>query len=194
MLAKNLPHRSRENEFTDGRVLRVQTGKGHDVLYAENGLERVFGRVQNECQNGTGGGRRLRSFCACRATSPHPLAPLRRDALRLETSRDFVPRRAGEPGWAFLQVFGNPPPLPKSARTGLNGFTGSRVYGWPAKDLGVSPPPGRPAHPLHPHAPRCLRLENVPRLFRAGGFARPTDESTLSPPVGRAKTGLTGCR
>ena len=34
-LAENLPHRSRENEFTDGRVLRV---KDRNVLYG-------FGRV-----------------------------------------------------------------------------------------------------------------------------------------------------
>jgi hypothetical protein len=32
VLAKNLPHRSRENEFTAGRVLRVKHGKGHHVL------------------------------------------------------------------------------------------------------------------------------------------------------------------
>jgi hypothetical protein len=32
VLAKNLPHRSRENEFTDGRVYELWTGKGHDVL------------------------------------------------------------------------------------------------------------------------------------------------------------------
>ena len=37
-LAKNLPHRSRENEFTDGRV----TIKGQVSLKYTDGLKRVY--------------------------------------------------------------------------------------------------------------------------------------------------------
>ena len=40
-LAKNLPHRSREHEFTDGRVYEFRPVKDGYVLYEEN----EFGRV-----------------------------------------------------------------------------------------------------------------------------------------------------
>ena len=40
-LAKNLPHRSRENEFTDGRVYELNACKGHHVLEGEDGFKLV---------------------------------------------------------------------------------------------------------------------------------------------------------
>ena len=91
-LAKNLPHRSRENEFTDGRVGRFLRQEGRRVLYELNG----FGRVQTSFQTTLTGDelaqRERPKTCELSRPAgipPRPFTPFGGTPYGLETSQDF---------------------------------------------------------------------------------------------------------
>ena len=120
ILAKNLPHRSREHEFTDGRVGRFRPVKDRFVLKRVYGLRRVLTTGSDEfpdSPNGvtewhSGSVQRLGSCRFLRASRLAPLIPLRRETLRPRNiPRLWTRERAGEENRAFFQVFRNPFPL-----------------------------------------------------------------------------------
>ena len=177
-LAKNLTHRSRENEFTDGRVWAKKTRVSFRTTTGLNEL-----RVREE---------RPQSRELSRLSGhplPHPLAPCVRMPSGLETSRPCGRGRAGDPSpdssadsGIWRPIAGNRPttfratswhgsvtaPVP----TGLTGYDlfnrlrqdGALVWkGSPAKDMCRSLPAGvSSSPPLAPSRRDTLRSQSVP--------------------------------
>jgi hypothetical protein len=127
-LAKNLPHRSRDHEYTDGRVYELRPIKDIDVLYGMDEWNEFRGRVLGRrstgpvCQYGTAQPSRCYGF-----TTGYPapqsgsgrrqrLGSFRRQS-GLSCLRPLDPPPAGGP-----PVLKHPKTLPGSGRASRDGF------------------------------------------------------------------------